>query len=78
MAGDIDFYFAFTSPYGYFATALAEAMNSTSVKDQLRTEVEQAMARGMFGTPFMVVDGASSWDFDRFDQMEALLRNGRI
>lgn len=63
---------------GIDAAALTEGMNSAAIKDQLRAEVEQAMKRGVFGAPFMVVDGESFWGFDRFDQMEAFLKNGKI
>jgi 2-hydroxychromene-2-carboxylate isomerase len=58
--------------------ALAEGMNSAAIKDQLRAGVEQAMARGVFGSPFMIVDEEPFWGFDRFDQMEAFLKNGNI
>ena len=40
--------------------------------------MEQAQARGVFGAPFMIVDGESFWGFDRFDQMEMFLKNGKI
>lgn len=63
---------------GIDANALIEGANSQAIKDRLRTEVEAAMARGVFGSPFVIVDGESFWGFDRFDQIEALLKNGRI
>lgn len=58
--------------------ALAEGLNSAPIKDQLKAGVEQAIARGVFGSPFMIADGESFWGFDRFDQLEALLKNGSI
>ena len=63
---------------GIDAGAVNEGMNSASIKDRLRAEVEQAQARGVFGAPFMIVDGESFWGFDRFDQMEMFLKNGKI
>lgn len=63
---------------GIDAAALNDGMNSAAIKDQLRSDVEQAKARGVFGAPFMIVDGESFWGFDRLDQMEILLKNGRI
>lgn len=63
---------------GIDPTALAEGLNSAPIKDQLKAGVEQSIARGVFGSPFMIVDGESFWGFDRFDQLEALLKNGSI
>jgi 2-hydroxychromene-2-carboxylate isomerase len=63
---------------GEDTAALLEGINSAPIKDQLKTEVGQAMARGVFGSPFIIVDGESFWGFDRFDQLEALLKNGKI
>lgn len=59
-------------------TALTEGMNDPSIKDQLKGDVEQAIARGVFGAPFVIVDGEPFWGFDRFDQLEAFLKNGKI
>ncbi|WP_370693777.1 DsbA family protein [Klebsiella pneumoniae] len=48
------------------------------MKDQLKAEIDLAMSRGVFGSPYVIVDGEAFWGFDRFDQIEALLRDGRI
>ncbi|HJU70841.1 MAG TPA: 2-hydroxychromene-2-carboxylate isomerase [Paucimonas sp.] len=66
------------SSLGLDPTALSEAIESAPIKAQLRSEVEQAMARGVFGSPFMIVDGESFWGSDRLDQLEAFLKNGSI
>ena len=58
--------------------ALLEGAASAPIKDRLRAEVEAAMARGVFGSPYMIVDDEPFWGFDRFDQIEAWLQNGRI
>jgi 2-hydroxychromene-2-carboxylate isomerase len=63
---------------GIDAAAVTAAMSDDAVKAQLKSEVEQAQARGVFGAPFMIVDGESFWGFDRFDQLEAFLKNGEI
>lgn len=63
---------------GADAAAVADAMNNDAIKAQLKAEVEQAMARGVFGAPFMIVDGESFWGFDRLDQLEVFLKNGNI
>lgn len=63
---------------GIDTTDLIEGINSLPIKNQLKEDVEQAMARGVFGSPFVIADGESFWGFDRFDQLEALLRDGKI
>ncbi|MFC5475014.1 2-hydroxychromene-2-carboxylate isomerase [Paraherbaspirillum soli] len=59
-------------------TGLADGINSLPIKNQLKAEVDLAMARGVFGSPFVIVDGESFWGFDRFDQLDAFLRDGKI
>ncbi|HEX2531548.1 MAG TPA: 2-hydroxychromene-2-carboxylate isomerase [Burkholderiaceae bacterium] len=63
---------------GLDPAALTEAINRDEIKNRLRADVEQALARGVFGSPYIVVDGEPFWGFDRFDQVEALLKNGQI
>ena len=38
--------------------------------------VEEAVAAGVFGSPFVIVDGEPFWGLDRFDQLERWLANG--
>lgn len=66
------------APLGVDSAALEEGVASQPIKDRLKVEVEQAMARGVFGSPFVIVDGEPFWGFDRFDQIAATLENGRI
>ncbi|HEY4541663.1 MAG TPA: 2-hydroxychromene-2-carboxylate isomerase [Noviherbaspirillum sp.] len=61
---------------GLDGAAMIEAINGTAIKEQLREEVDAAMRRGVFGAPFMIVDGEPFWGFDRFDQIELWLKNG--
>jgi 2-hydroxychromene-2-carboxylate isomerase len=63
---------------GIDGTVLAESANSAPVKERLKNEMDVAMARGVFGSPFVVVDEEPFWGFDRFDQIEAYLENGKI
>jgi 2-hydroxychromene-2-carboxylate isomerase len=63
---------------GLDPAALLEGFNSAAIKEQLKAEVEQAMARGVFGSPFMIADGEPFWGFDRFDQLDAFLKSGKI
>ncbi len=53
-----------------------EALQDPAVKDRLRSEVDAALARGVFGSPFMVVDGEPFWGADRLDQVDRWLETG--
>ncbi|WP_044531597.1 2-hydroxychromene-2-carboxylate isomerase [Herbaspirillum sp. B65] len=58
--------------------ALEAALASPELKEQLRQRTEAAGKAGVFGSPFMIVDGEAFWGFDRFPQLEAFLKNGKI
>jgi 2-hydroxychromene-2-carboxylate isomerase len=53
-----------------------EAVAAQAVKDRLRAETEAAIEKGVFGSPFVVVDGEAFWGADRLDQVEAWLARG--
>ena len=55
---------------------LAQALNDPAVKERLRTEVDAAIARGVFGSPYIIVDGEPFWGSDRLDQVEKWLETG--
>lgn len=55
---------------------LAAALNDQAVKDRTKAEVEAAIAKGVFGSPYIVVDGEPFWGVDRFDQIERWLSQG--
>jgi 2-hydroxychromene-2-carboxylate isomerase len=63
---------------GIDSAALSTAIGNAEIKERLKTEVAHALERGVFGSPYMVVDGEPFWGFDRFDQVEATLKNGKI
>jgi 2-hydroxychromene-2-carboxylate isomerase len=52
------------------------ALGDQSVKERLKTEVEAAIALGVFGSPYFVIDGEPFWGVDRFDQIERWLGSG--
>lgn len=45
---------------------LLTALQEPAVKDRLRAETEAAMAKGVCGSPFFIVDGEPFWGSDRF------------
>ena len=55
---------------------LAQALNDPAVKERLRTEVDAAIERGVFGSPYIVVDGEPFWGADRLEQVERWLATG--
>ena len=52
------------------------ALNDPAVKDLLKIEVDAAIKLGVFGSPYIVVDGEPFWGIDRFDQLERWLARG--
>ena len=52
---------------------VVRAVRDPALKERLRDEVEQAMARGVFGSPYIIVDGEPFWGADRLDQIDRWL-----
>jgi len=61
---------------GVDAAAARAAVDDPAVKDALRREVAQAIAAGVFGSPFVIVDGEPFWGVDRFPQLDRWLAAG--
>lgn len=61
---------------GLDAGALADALQDPAVKERLKAENEHAMASGVCGSPFFVVDGEPFWGADRLDHVERWLATG--
>jgi 2-hydroxychromene-2-carboxylate isomerase len=55
---------------------LAQALNDAAVKERLRIEVDAAIERGVFGSPYIVVDGEPFWGSDRLEQVDRWLTTG--
>lgn len=58
--------------------AVVGGAGEPAIKDRLKAEVDAAIARGVFGSPFVIADSESFWGFDRFDQLDAWLENAEI
>jgi len=52
------------------------ALQYPAVKDRLRTEVDAAIERGVFGSPFIFVDDEPFWGVDHLSQVERWLETG--
>ncbi len=67
---------AVSTEAGVDRAAARAAIDDPAIKDALKREVEGAIAAGVFGSPFVVVDGESFWGLDRFDQLDRWLATG--
>ena len=54
---------------GLDGAAVESALQSDDIKAALRQEVDTALERGVFGSPFMLIGDEPFWGFDRFDQI---------
>jgi 2-hydroxychromene-2-carboxylate isomerase len=62
---------------GFARTETLHALADPRVKDSLARSVEQAIAKGIFGSPFFVVDGEPFWGADRLPMLRDWLVRGR-
>ncbi len=74
-----------SKPEGVLAVAEAEglerdavqaAMQDSVIKARLRQEVEGALAAGVCGSPYVLVDGEPFWGYDKFPRIEEWLEKG--
>jgi 2-hydroxychromene-2-carboxylate isomerase len=61
---------------GIDAASLAEALQDERLKLKFRAAGEEALARGIFGSPFFIVDGEPFWGSDRIPMLESWLATG--
>lgn len=67
---------ALAAASGLDADAAEAAWNDPAWKLRLKNENEAAIAAGVFGAPFFVVDGEAFWGNDRRAQLERWLATG--
>jgi len=61
---------------GFDRAALDAAINDPSIKAELKDEVALAEGRGVFGSPFIIVDGEAFWGWDRLPMVDRWLAQG--
>lgn len=61
---------------GVSRETMEAALGERRVKDLLRSAVEAAVARKVFGSPFFIVDDQPVWGVDRLWMVEHWLRHG--
>ena len=67
---------AVASELGIDGDALAAALKDPAIKQRLRDEVDDTLAKEIFGSPYFVVDGEPFWGNDRLDQIDRWLETG--
>jgi 2-hydroxychromene-2-carboxylate isomerase len=73
---DPDIAVAAAATCGVDPAAARAAIDDPAIKDALKRANEDAIARGAFGSPYIVVDGEPFWGLDRLDQVERWLATG--
>ena len=61
---------------GHDPEEVLAALQEPRIKDLLRREVEAAIAKGVFGSPYIIVDGEPFWGSDRLDDIALWLKSG--
>jgi len=61
---------------GIDRSILEAAVQTPEIKARLKEEVDQAMARGVFGSPTVIIDGEPFFGADRLPQIEHWLATG--
>ena len=57
-------------------TELQHLANDSATRARLKAEIDLAEARGVFGSPFFIVEGERFWGNDRMPQLERWLEHG--
>ena len=61
---------------GVDGAALAAGIATPEIKERLKAETDTALAKGMCGAPYFVVDNEPVWGADRLPQIEKWLQTG--
>jgi 2-hydroxychromene-2-carboxylate isomerase len=61
---------------GLKAEEVRSGIGDQAMKDRTRAEVDKAIDRGAFGSPYIIVDGEPFWGADRLDQIDKWLATG--
>jgi len=61
---------------GLDAAEVRAAIEDPSIKEALKRANEQAIAKGVFGSPYIIIDGEPFWGLDRLDQVDRWMATG--
>ena len=53
-----------------------DSIANPAIKERLKIETENAIANGVFGSPYIIVDGEPFWGFDRLEHVDRWLQQG--
>jgi 2-hydroxychromene-2-carboxylate isomerase len=62
--------------HGHGLAEVRAALDDPPVKQRLKDEVQAAQDNGVFGSPFLIVDGEPFWGHDRLADAEAWAETG--
>jgi 2-hydroxychromene-2-carboxylate isomerase len=71
-----DMVVAVAGEIGLDPAEVTAAIADPDAKERLRAETERAIGRGIFGSPFIIVDGEPFWGNDRLDDVREWLKTG--
>ena len=66
----------FAEPLGIDRDALLTAVRDPAIKQRLKDETAGAIGNGVFGSPFIVIDGEPFWGADRLWMIRYWLKSG--
>jgi 2-hydroxychromene-2-carboxylate isomerase len=58
---------------GYDGAAARDGINDPAIKDKVKAESQTSIELGVFGAPWVIVDGHNFWGTDRIDLADQLL-----
>ncbi|WP_300454836.1 2-hydroxychromene-2-carboxylate isomerase [Accumulibacter sp.] len=73
---DIDIVLELAVRHGADRAALAAALDGPALKERLKAECDEAIGKGVFGSPYVIVDGEPFFGVDRLPQIERWLASG--
>lgn len=73
---EVDVIVELATSAGANADETRAALANQAVKDRLRQATDTAIERGVFGSPFFIVDGEPFWGNDRIDELDKWLEGG--
>ncbi|MBI5861845.1 MAG: 2-hydroxychromene-2-carboxylate isomerase [Rhodocyclales bacterium] len=73
---DPDVVLGIAAEQGIDRIALAQAIATPEAKERLKQETATAIGKGLFGAPYIIVDGEPFWGVDRLPQIETWLATG--
>jgi len=61
---------------GILSAELEEKLSSAPMKERVKMVTEEALGKGVFGSPFFIADGEPFWGWDRIPMLSQWLGTG--